>query len=593
MSNLAFARKYRPQNFDEIIDQDHIATTLKNAIIQHNFAHAYLFSGPRGIGKTSTARILAKALNCKTGPTALPCDKCLACQEITAGRSLDVLEIDGASNRGIDEIRTLRENVKFIPTACRFKIYIIDEVHMLTTEAFNALLKTLEEPPAHVKFIFATTEPHKVLPTILSRCQRFDFHKITIPSIVAKLKDLSQKEKIKIEEEALFAIAKSAEGSLRDAEVILEQMNSFSRGKIKLEDVNSVLGLVCQDVIFKISDKLNPKHIAENLGLLDKLIKDGKDPAQLVISLIEHFRNMMLTRCGCEKLVALPKEDKAKLTQQTDKFSSENILYAITVLSGTQERIKRQGLGQLFLEMALVKLSSGVSLISTAELMEKLKNVEEKLLTISVASSHATQRSNTSAVKAAVNKQPDTEFQGPKEKKKQILKDQQITDPDSKVKTDTEPKPQAKVESKKHPPISLDDVLKFWGQIIQAAKDKKMSLGLYLAEGQPIRVHRNIVEVGFLREYEFHRENLEQKDNLKIIERISSDIIGQRVRIELVICDELPGSINLVQNQPDEAQETLNLQKQKKADSPSLSKMNEFIQSAMDIFNGHIVQTDE
>ena len=217
MSYIVFARKWRPQNFDEIIGQEHIATTLKNAIELNRVAHAYLFSGPRGTGKTSTARILAKALNCASGPTPTPCNNCTPCKEITSGISLDCIEIDGASNRGIDEVRALRENVKFAPSGGKFKIYIIDEVHMLTSEAFNALLKTLEEPPAHIKFIFATTRPYKLLPTILSRCQRFDFKRIPLELITSKLKKITAEEKINATEEALFYIAKAAGGSMRDA----------------------------------------------------------------------------------------------------------------------------------------------------------------------------------------------------------------------------------------------------------------------------------------------------------------------------------------------------------------------------------------
>ncbi len=229
MSYIVFALKWRPKNFDEIIGQDAIVATLKNAIQKDRLAHAYLFSGPRGVGKTSAARILAKALNCKDGPTVNPCSTCPACKDIAQGRSFDVIEIDGASNRGIDEIRTLRENVKFAPAQGKYKIYIIDEVHQITAEGFNALLKTLEEPPPFVKFIFATTHPHKVIPTILSRCQRLDFRRISVMEIIAQLEKIAQAEKINIDKKVLFAIAKSSDGSLRDAESILDQLIAFTK----------------------------------------------------------------------------------------------------------------------------------------------------------------------------------------------------------------------------------------------------------------------------------------------------------------------------------------------------------------------------
>ena len=244
MSYIAFARKWRPKNLDEIIGQEHVVSVLKNSIKQNRLAHAYLFTGSRGVGKTSCARILAKSINCAKGPTLKPCEECSSCCEIPQGRSLDVIEIDGASNRGIDEIRTLRENVKFAPTAGKHKIYIIDEVHMLTTEAFNALLKTLEEPPEHVKFIFATTQPNKIISTILSRCQRFDFRLIPTLTIIEKLEKIAKEEHLKIDKQALFAIAKASGGSMRDAETILDQLSSVSSAKINAQDVSSMLGAV-------------------------------------------------------------------------------------------------------------------------------------------------------------------------------------------------------------------------------------------------------------------------------------------------------------------------------------------------------------
>ena len=262
MSYIVFARKYRPQNFDDIEGQSHITTTLKNAISQGRVAHAYLFAGPRGVGKTTTARILAKALNCEKGPTVKPCNSCRLCEEITQGSSLDILEIDGASNRGIDEIRNLRENVKFAPSKGSFKIYIIDEVHMLTSEAFNALLKTLEEPPKHVKFIFATTQVYKVPPTILSRCQRFDFRRISAKDIFKNLKMIIKAEKLSVDDDVLSLIAKCSDGSLRDGQVILDQIVSSVKGKVSLSEVSKMLGVIDEEVISGLAGALLEKNPA-------------------------------------------------------------------------------------------------------------------------------------------------------------------------------------------------------------------------------------------------------------------------------------------------------------------------------------------
>ena len=253
---LVIARKYRPQTFDAVVGQGHISTTLKNAITLNRIAHAYLFTGPRGVGKTSMARIFAKALNCKNGPTIEPCGKCQVCTEIEGARSFDVLEIDGASNRGIDEIRALRENVKFAPALGKFKIYIIDEVHQITNDGFNALLKTLEEPPAHVKFIFATTAANKVPATILSRCQRFDFRRISTQTIADTLKEICKKEKIKIDDDALFVIAKFADGGLRDGQSILDQVASSTQGEITAKDILNSLGSLEEEELFGLMNAL-------------------------------------------------------------------------------------------------------------------------------------------------------------------------------------------------------------------------------------------------------------------------------------------------------------------------------------------------
>src|SRR5437867_7055321 len=271
------ARKWRPQQFDEVVGQEHVTTTLKNAIEQNRLAHAYLFVGPRGIGKTSIARIFAKALNCVKGPITTPCDKCDSCREIAEGRSMDVLEIDGASNRGIDEVRELRDTVRYAPARGKFKIYIIDEVHMLSTPAFNALLKTLEEPPSHVKFFFATTEPQKVLPTILSRCQRFDLRRIPAGDIVKHLKKIAKDEKVQVDDKALAAIARGAEGGLRDAEGALDQLIAFCGDEIAEKDVLSVFGLVAHDRIAALTDALIDGKTNAALKILKELDDIGKD----------------------------------------------------------------------------------------------------------------------------------------------------------------------------------------------------------------------------------------------------------------------------------------------------------------------------
>ena len=323
MSYVVFARKWRPQSFDDVVGQDQVTTTLKNAITAGRLAHAYIFAGPRGVGKTSTARILAKSLNCQKGPAVIPCNKCVSCVEITEARSLDVIEIDGASNRGIDDIRALRENVKFSPTQGKFKIYIIDEVHQITSEGFNALLKTLEEPPAHVKFIFATTQPKKILSTIISRCQFLEFKRITNLKIIEQLKQISASENLKVEEAVFLALAKASDGSLRDAESMLDELVSFAQGDIGLKDAHSILGVLEQEYLLEMANKIIKKDTAGLLEFLDELIEQGKDINQLLVNLIEHYRNLMIAKAAVsnqEKLLDLPRELCQLIAAQARRF---------------------------------------------------------------------------------------------------------------------------------------------------------------------------------------------------------------------------------------------------------------------------------
>src|SRR5277367_2645834 len=294
MSYQVIARKYRPQRFADVVGQEHVTQTLGNAITQNRIAHAYLFVGPRGTGKTTIARIFAKCLNCTDGPKVDFAEDDPKAREIADGRSMDVMEIDGASNRGIDEVRELRETVKYVPASSRFKVYIIDEVHMLTKEAFNALLKTLEEPPAHVKFMFATTEPEKVIPTILSRCQRFDLRRIPSALIVKHLTEIARRENVRIDEAALHAIARGADGGMRDAESTLDQLISFCGDKIEEADVLSMFGLAAQSQILKLSHAVLAGEVSTALTQLDELARGGKDLGRLLGDLLNHFRNLLI-----------------------------------------------------------------------------------------------------------------------------------------------------------------------------------------------------------------------------------------------------------------------------------------------------------
>jgi DNA polymerase-3 subunit gamma/tau len=365
MENLAFYRKYRPQAFSEIVGQENVVQTLANAIAADMVSHAYIFSGPRGSGKTTTARLLAKAVNChnrKEGQFE-PCNKCSSCLEVGESNSLDLTEIDAASHRGIDEIRELREGIKFSPVKEKYKVFIIDESHQLTKEAANALLKTLEEPPSYAIFILATTEIHKMIPTVISRCQRFDFRKLTLPEIVGKLEIISEGEKVKIDKAALELIALSSGGSVRDAEGLLDQVFTFTEtlgrdGAIKIEDIKNLLGLTDINLISQFVDFISEKNSGKAIKFLNQTIENGHDPQEFAKALVRYLRQSLLLKINPDMMspmiIGLTKEEQEKILSQVEKFSLKEIQEALNLFLEAENKIKYSSIPQLPLELAIV-----------------------------------------------------------------------------------------------------------------------------------------------------------------------------------------------------------------------------------------------
>ncbi len=378
MSYEVFARKYRPQTFDDLVGQPHVSRTLKNAVAQNRLAHAYLFVGPRGIGKTSTARILAKSLNCVTGPTATPCGKCDNCREIAAGNSLDVIEIDGASNNSVEDVRQLRENVRYAPAKGRYKIYLIDEVHMLSSAAFNALLKTLEEPPAHVKFIFATTEPQKVLPTILSRCQRFDLHRIPANLIAQHLQFIAGKEKITLEPSAAHAIARGAEGGMRDAESMLDQLVAFCGETISEADVLNVFGFTGEQTVVDLTGRMLRGETPGALELLYEQCESGKDMMRLMSDLIVYLRDLLVFKAKPDVLDEdIDPDLKKSLGAHAELIATDRLLELIDQLAAAEGRMKWAPNKKLHFEVAIIRAIQSLGQATLDEVIEKLGQLRD------------------------------------------------------------------------------------------------------------------------------------------------------------------------------------------------------------------------
>ena len=528
---VPISRKYRPNNFTGIVGQEHVAQTLQNAIKLNRVAHAYLFAGARGVGKTSTARVFAKALNCPNVQDTTPCNKCDVCKEIAAGINLDVLEIDGASNRGIDEIRNLREHVKLKPVTGDYRIYIIDEVHMLTTEAFNALLKTLEEPPAHAKFIFATTAPQKILATILSRCQRFDFKLIENDIIIKQLKFIAKDENIKIEDDAIMLIAKKANGSMRDAQMILDQIASFTKDTISIKDISNMLGVVEQDVLVSMSKAIKENQCNTLLNMLNEAICNGKEPFFIVNALIEHFRNMLIiSECPNSNYVILNKESLKELKTLALQFSKEELFYCIKLLQNTSEQMNKSSLPKILLEVTLLKLARQKTLFPLEEVMSSISKLEYVV----------SKKEKDPFIDNGVSLQAQQSFVVEKTQKivppKETIEETLDEDTDDADQYETE-QISAPVQNKNFTDM-FSKVKTLWNNIVTEVKRKKVSTGMFLGEGMLSKVEGENVTVNFSRDNSLHKETLELKSNVDIIEEVLSTIVSSPLRIKFAFLTE-------------------------------------------------------
>jgi DNA polymerase-3 subunit gamma/tau len=533
MSYQVIARKYRPQRFEDVVGQEHVTQTLSQAIQQKRIAHAYLFCGPRGTGKTTIARIFAKCLNCTDGPKVDFDDKDPRCQEITEGRSLDVLEIDGASNNGVEQVRELRETCKYAPASSRFKIYIIDEVHMLSTAAFNALLKTLEEPPAHVKFMFATTDPEKVLPTILSRCQRFDLRRIPAALISSHLTQIAKQEKVKVEPGALYAIARGAEGAMRDAESTLDQLISFCGDKIEESDVLSMFGLASQTQLLELAGAVLKGEVETALRQLNGLANGGKDLGRLLSDLLNHFRNLLIFQVsrGDLSMLEVSEAETAVLATQGKMTTTEGLTRIMEVFADAEMRLRDAASKKILVEVALLKAVEARSAISVDFLLKQLHELRDG-------------GGVGTAPAAPITK---STFSAPSKPGHSIVRAMALEEPAAQepVRPTAAALPPA-LAPVPAPPASLafatePDLEPLWTRLLEAVGRVSQFTRSYLLEAHPVSFARNVFIIGFDPKFEDNIGLVDIPRNHSLLQTKLQEFGYPSAQIKFIKADSPPG----------------------------------------------------
>jgi DNA polymerase-3 subunit gamma/tau len=552
MSYQVIARKYRPQRFEDVVGQEHVTQTLANAIAQKRIAHAYLFVGPRGTGKTTIARIFAKCLNCADGPRVDFAENDSKAVEIADGRSMDVMEIDGASNRGIDEVRALRETVQYVPASSRFKIYIIDEVHMLTKEAFNALLKTLEEPPPHVKFMFATTEPERVLPTILSRCQRFDLRRIPASLIVKHLEQIAKKEQVKIDPAALHAIARGADGGMRDAESTLDQLISFCGREITEPDVLSMFGLASQSQILALAGAVLSGETEKALRELNELARQGKDLGRLVSELLGHFRNLLIFQVsgGDLNLIEASEAEGAALKEQAARIASDALTRIMEVLTDCEGRLRDTASKKILIEVTLLKMIEARQALSIDAVLKRV----QQLRTEAAAGPPAP----TPPAKAAP------------------------------ARAAAEPAAAATTAGE-------TDLEQLWARLVEAVGRASPFVRTYFTEAHPVSLAKNVLTIGFDEEFAAHIPLVDNSKNHTLIQTKLAELGHPQVHVKFIQAEAPPKWKKTPAATPTAAPTPAKAATAEPAKTEPVSfnkddfKNDPLIQKALEVFKGQIV----
>ncbi len=563
MSYQVIARKYRPQRFADVVGQEHVTQTLANAITQKRIAHAYLFVGPRGTGKTTIARIFAKCLNCTDGPKVDFPEDDPRVIEITEGRCMDVLEIDGASNRGIDEVRELRETVKYVPASARFKIYIIDEVHMLTKEAFNALLKTLEEPPAHVKFMFATTEPEKVLPTILSRCQRFDLRRIPSALIVKHLLEIAKKENVQIDDAALHAIARGADGGMRDAESTLDQLISFCGKEIAEEDVLSMFGLAARSQILALAGAILAGETEAALRQLHELAHQGKDIGRLVSELLGHFRNLLIFQVskGDLRMIEASEAEAAALKEQSAGLRTDALTRMLEVLTDCEGRLRDTASKKILVEVALLKMIEARDAVSIDAVLKQIQQL----------------RAGAPSIAA-----------GPAEKPAAKI----VSSAGASLVAPPPPVPVPVLAM----PTGEVDLQKLWAGLVEAVGKASPFVKGYFLEAHPVSFVKNVLTIGFDPEFADHLKLVDNSKNHALVQTKLTELGYPHAQARFIKADAPPREkLAVPAPSPPPPPVAAKSAPPQSASEPAPFKKDDFkndplIQKALEVFKGQIVE---
>jgi DNA polymerase-3 subunit gamma/tau len=575
MSYLVLARKMRPQVFEEVIGQRHITQTLQNAISQNRVAHAFLFTGARGVGKTSTARILAKALNCEKGPSINPCNQCTSCREISAGNSMDVIEIDGASNRGIDEIRELRENVRYTPAKSRYKIFIIDEVHMLTREAFNALLKTLEEPPSHILFVFATTEPHKIPTTILSRCQRYDFKRIPLREIVEHLKRITDAEEVRMTPRGLLALARESEGSMRDAQSLLDQVISYAGKEIKDEDIVDVLGLVDRKLLHDTIDAIAKQDAGRCMEIVEQVYQYGYDVQHFCRELLQTLRNLILLKVAerPEAFIDLADEEVAALRKQAEASELDQLNHLFNLLLKGEEEMAQSTFPRTMLEITLIRMASLRPVVPIEDILRRLNALDRG-------------GDVTEEIRRPREKSGGAEFKPEKEERMSGIVRNSVKAPPVKPGVESgemsPPKPEPEeLSEERESAKALEGV---WSELVDFARAKNPVLGAFVAFGELIHVGQEKIEIGFEKD-SFHYDRILEVENRRQLEAICREYLKKEIKLVIAPLgqkERFKGRLNF--------NSVGSIQQEGAPGTEKGTQENPIVQEALRLFNGKIVE---